>query len=311
MSLPEFRFDDRVVVVTGAGSGLGRAYALAFAQRGAKVVVNDIGSISHESKENEFAADLVVNEIVDAGGEAVPNHSSVEAGAKVIETALSEYGKVDILINNAGIASFMPFEEMSFEEWRAMLSVHIDGAFACSRAAWSSMRENNFGRIICTGSHGFLGFPGMTHYATAKAAMFGLTSGLAVEGTDHNIYCNMILPAAMTAMSKTPVPDSQQAKNHLVELEAKPEHVAQVAVLLCHESSRENGTFTEAGGGFVARLRIAQSRGLLVPDDEYSAETIAGRWTEICDLTEPNFPTEFKEAQITTRILKMKNRSPD
>lgn len=196
------RFDDKVVVVTGAGGGIGREYALFFASKGAKVVVNDLGT-SHTGvgASSNNSADKVVAEIKAKGGVAVANYDSVEFGDKIIKTALDNFKRIDILINNAGILRDISFQKMKDEDWNLIFKVHVYGAYSCTRAAWNAMREQGYGRIINTSSAaGLFGSFGQVNYSAAKLALHGFTQSLAKEGVKKNILVNTIAPLAATRM---------------------------------------------------------------------------------------------------------------
>merc|ERR1719189_3505196 len=195
----DIRYDGKVAIVTGAGNGLGREYALMLAKRGAKVVVNDLGgSVKGEGeKAAKHAADAVVDEIKAAGGEAVANKDSVEHGEKMGKTAVDAFGTVDIVINNAGILRDISFQKMTERDWDLIMLVHLKGAFSVTRAAWNIMREKNYGRIVNTASSsGIYGSFGQANYATAKLGLHGFTQTLAKEGVKRNIRVNSIAPQA-------------------------------------------------------------------------------------------------------------------
>ena len=288
-----FMFDDRVAVITGAGRGIGRAHALAFARRGAKVVVNDFGTSVEGEQQAGFssAADKVVAEIRELGGEAVANYASVEAGHEIIEQALEDYGQVDVLVNNAGIMTAIPFAEMTFEQWRKMHGVHVDGAFACTRAAWKHMQASNYGRIILTASPAMYGSAMLAHYAAAKSAMVGFAGSLAQEGASCNILCNAIVPTAASRMVTGALPDE-----FVAQLNIDPDNIAQLAVWLCHEASQESGYVYEVGGGFVGKIRYAHSKGANIGAENFSAELIAANMRDVDDFSHPVLPENSMEA---------------
>lgn len=284
------RFDGKVAIVTGAGAGLGRAYALLLGSRGAKVVVNDLGgSFKGEGSDNK-AADLVVNEIKKAGGIAVANYDSVEFGDKIVKTAVDAFGTVDIVINNAGILRDVSFAKMSELDWDLIMKVHLKGSFSVARAAWNIMREKGYGRIINTSSSsGVYGSFGQANYAAAKLAMHGFSQSLAKEGEKKNIRTNTICPIAASRMTETVMP-----KEVLENL--KPEFVAPLVAFLCHESCTENGSLFEVGAGYVAKLRWQRTAGKLFPTKDFTPENIAAQWAQITSFEQgATFPTSNQE----------------
>ena len=200
------RFDNKVVVITGAGNGLGKSHALFLASRGAKVIVNDLGGTVTGTGGSRAVADAVVEEITAAGGEAVANYDTVateEGGKCVIQTALDAFGTVDILINNAGNVRDKSFAKMDLDDFRSLIDVHLMGAVYCTHAAWPVMREKGFGRVVMTtSSAGLYGNHGHTNYGTAKMALIGLMNSLKEEGRRYNITVNAIAPIALTRMSE-------------------------------------------------------------------------------------------------------------
>ena len=243
------RFDNKVAVVTGAGGGLGREYALFYASRGAKVVVNDLGSSVSGTGGSGNAADKVVAEIKAKGGIAVANYDSVEFGEKIMKTAVDNFGKVDILINNAGILRDISFQKMKKEDWDLIIKVHMTGTFSCSRAAWNIMREQKYGRIVNTASAaGLFGSFGQVNYSAAKLGIHGFSMALAKEGEKRNIKVNTIAPLAASRMLETVMPPDVLAN-------LKPSLVVPLVGYLTHESCPESGSVFEVGGGFAAKLR--------------------------------------------------------
>lgn len=203
----ELRFDGRVVIITGAGNGLGRAHALLFGSRGAKVVVNDLGGSAFGDGKSSSAADRVVEEIRAKGGEAVANYDSVEDGGKIVQTALDAFGRVDVVINNAGILRDTTFHKMSEQDWDLIFKVHVKGAFAVTHAAWPHMREQKYGRVVFTTSAaGIYGNFGQTNYSAAKLAQLGMGNTLALEGRKAGIVVNTIAPIAGSRLTETVMP---------------------------------------------------------------------------------------------------------
>lgn len=251
-------FADRVVVVTGAGGGLGRCHALEFARRGARVVVNDVGASVDGTAESPSAAQAVVDEIVAAGGTAVANTDSVatpDGGKGIIDTAVESFGRVDVLVNNAGILRDAAFKNMTAAQVDAVIDVHLRGAFHVTGAAWPVMREQNYGRIIMTTSgSGLFGTFGQANYGAAKTGLIGLMNVLAIEGKRNNIGVNAVSPIAKTRMTE----------NTMAELvkEAAPEQVTPVVVYLAHESCERTAHIYRVGGSHVSRVFLAETAGV-------------------------------------------------
>ncbi|KAI1409581.1 NAD(P)-binding protein [Hypoxylon sp. FL1857] len=283
----ELRFDDQVVVVTGAGGGLGKAYATFFASRGAKVVVNDLGGSFKGEGNSTKAADVVVNEIKAAGGQAVANYDSVENGDKIIETAIKNYGRIDVLLNNAGILRDVSFKNMTDQDWDLVMKVHVKGSYKCARAAWPYFRKQKYGRVINTSSAaGLFGSFGQANYSAAKLAMVGFTETLAKEGVKYNILSNVIAPIAASRMTQTVMPPD-------VLENLKPDWVVPLVAVLVHKSNTsETGGIFEVGGGHVAKLRWERSSGLLLKaDDSYTPGAILKKWDKVLDFSNPQYPT--------------------
>ncbi|KZF25405.1 NAD(P)-binding protein [Xylona heveae TC161] len=284
--MSELRFDNQTVVVTGAGGGLGKAYATFFASRGANVVVNDLGgSFKGEGTSNK-AADVVVEEIKAAGGKAVANYDSVENGEKIIETAIQAFGRVDILLNNAGILRDVSFKNMKDADWDLIMKVHVKGAYKCARAAWPYFRKQKYGRVINTASAaGLFGGFGQANYAAAKLAQVGFTETLAKEGLKYNILVNVIAPIAASRMTETVMPPD-------VLESLKPDWVVPLVAVLVHSSNEiETGSIFEVGGGHVAKIRWERAKGaLLKTDSTLTPGAILKRWKDVNDFSEPEHP---------------------
>ena len=251
-------FDGRVVVVTGAGGGLGRCHAVEFARRGAHVVVNDVGAAVDGTGPATSAAHAVVDEITAAGGSAVANTDSVatdEGGKAIIGTATEAFGRVDVLINNAGILRDAAFKNMTADQVDAVLDVHLRGAFNVTRAVWPVFREQDYGRIVMTTSgSGLFGTFGQSNYGAAKTGLVGLMNVLAIEGQRNNIRVNAISPIARTRMTE----------NTMTELvkDLDPEDVTPVVVYLAHESCERTANIYRVGGKHVSRVFIAETAGV-------------------------------------------------
>ncbi|MBM4265980.1 MAG: SDR family oxidoreductase [Deltaproteobacteria bacterium] len=255
--MSDIRFDGRVAVITGAGGGLGKTYALELAKRGAKVVVNDLGGKMDGTGGGHNMADQTVSEIKAAGGEAVANYDSVstpDGGEGIIKSALDAFGTVDVVINNAGILRDKSFLKLTPDELGAVLDVHLKGAFYVSQPAFKVMREKGYGRFIFTSSAaGLLGNFGQTNYGAAKMGLVGLMHVLAVEGAKYNVKCNAIAPTARTRMT-------EDILGPLAELLA-PETVTPLVVYLCSEECDLTHEIFSVGGGRFARIFVGLTPG--------------------------------------------------
>lgn len=275
--MDELRFDGRVAVITGGGRGLGRAYALLLASRGAKVVVNDNGSAIVGHGEDAGPAQQVVQEIRDAGGEAVASTHSVGDPVQtraIVQTALDTYGRIDVLVHNAGNVRYGALDEISDEDFQAVVDVHLMGAFHLVRAAFPHMKAQGFGRVVLTSSiGGFYGNKRCVNYAVSKAGMIGLSNVIALEGEEHNVRSNLILPGAETRMSEG------LDTSHYPPL--GPELVAPMVGWLCHEDCTLSGEALAAIGGRMAKLDILETTGVWQPD--WTIEQVAARMDEIAD----------------------------
>lgn len=274
------RFDGRVAIVTGAGNGLGRRYALDLAARGAKVVVNDLGGARDGTGGGVSAAQAVVDEIVAAGGEAMANAASVtdEAGvAAMVAEARARWGRIDILINNAGILRDRTFAKMTLDDFRAVLEVHLMGSVICTHAVWEAMREAAYGRILMTtSSTGLYGNFGQANYGAAKLALVGLMKTLALEGAKYNVKVNTIAPVAATRMTEDlPIPPEIMAR-------LGPETVSPAALYLVSEGAPTNLILNAGGGGFAA-AHVTLTRGISVAADQLTPETVAAHIDRIRD----------------------------
>uniref|UniRef100_A0A3Q2LE65 Peroxisomal multifunctional enzyme type 2 n=1 Tax=Equus caballus TaxID=9796 RepID=A0A3Q2LE65_HORSE len=288
----QLRFDGRVVLVTGAGGGLGRAYALAFGERGASVVVNDLGGDMKGVGKSSLAADKVVEEIRSRGGKAVASYDSVEAGEKIVKTALDAFGRIDVVVNNAGILRDRSFGRLSDEDWDIIHRVHLRGSFLVTRAAWDHMKKQKFGRIIMTSSaSGIYGNFGQANYSAAKLGLLGLSNTLAIEGKKNNIHCNTIAPQAGSRLTQTVFPED------VVEA-LKPDYVAPLVLWLCHESCEENGSLFEVGAGWIGKLRWERTLGALVRqrNQPMTPEAVKANWKKICDFGSVSNPQTIQES---------------
>lgn len=284
------RFDGKVAIVTGAGNGLGKTYALLLASRGAKVVVNDLGGSHSGEGASTRAADLVVEEIKKAGGQAVANYDSVEFGEKIVKTALDTWGRVDIIINNAGILRDKSFVKMTQQDWDLIYTVHLKGTYSLCKAAWETMRKQGYGRIVNVASAaGIYGNNGQANYSAAKLGIVGLSNTLAREGASKNIKVNTIAPLAGSRMTATVMP--QEMLDAL-----KPEYVAPVVAYLVHESCEETGGLFELGAGWVAKLRWARAKGATMPPGDSTPEAVQKMWSKVTDVvSDPDFPESTQD----------------
>ncbi|SBS73161.1 3-hydroxyacyl-CoA dehydrogenase [uncultured Mycobacterium sp.] len=286
MARPRFdtkqaRFDDRVAVVTGAGRGLGREYALLLAALGAKVVVNDPGGALTGDGGDSEPAQQVVDEIIAAGGEAIASTESVATavgGQAIVGAATQRYGRIDILIHNAGIVRPAPLSAMAAEDFDAVLDVHLRGAFHVVRAAFPAMCQAGYGRVVLTSSIGGLyGNHAVANYAAAKAGIVGLSNVVALEGAEHGVRCNVIVPAAVTRMAEG------------LDTSAYPpmgaDLVAPVVGWLAHESCSVTGEVLTAIAGRVARVVVAESVGVYQP--QWTVDEVGARIEEIRDMSNP------------------------
>lgn len=284
MAPEKLRYDGQTVVVTGAGGGLGKAYAVFFGSRGANVVVNDLGGSAKGEGSGKNMADEVVKQIRDAGGKAVANYDDVMNGEAIIKTAIDNFGRIDVLINNAGILRDISFKNMKDQDWDLIMKVHVQGAYRCARAAWPHFRKQKYGRLISTASAaGLYGSFGQTNYSAAKLALVGFTESLAKEGVKYNILCNAIAPIAGSRLTATVMPQE------VLEL-LRPEFVVPLVAVLCHSSNEdETGSIFEVGGGYVAKIRWERTQGaLLRADESFTPGALLQKWKDVADFSREN-----------------------
>ncbi len=270
--MTELRFDDRVVIVTGAGRGVGRSHALLLASKGARVVVADYGVDLDGGGSSPAPADEVAREIVNAGGEGVPCWASVadeRSAGQIVDTALDTFGRIDAVINNAGIHDPALFADLTVDQYRSMLDVHFFGTLFVTRAAWPHFVRAGYGRVVNTVSDAMLGgFPELSSYGAAKAAVFGLTRNLATEGLPHGIRVNAIAPRAFTRLSASHSDKVAEVmsmtKETMDEINGSmpPDLCAPAAAFLAHESCPLNGEVLQTGMGSVARIAVVFSQGI-------------------------------------------------
>lgn len=290
--MSDITFDQRVAIVTGAGGGLGRSYALELARRGARVVVNDLGGAIDGTGGDSRPADLVVEEITGRGGEAVANYDSVatpESGAAIVQTALDAFGTVDVVINNAGILRDRSFGNLTVSELGAVMDVHLLGAFYVSLPAFPIMKEKGYGRFVFTSSNaGIFGNFGQTNYGAAKAGLVGFSNVLAIEGAKYNIKSNVIAPVARTRLT-------EELLGPLTEL-LDPDLVTPMVVYLCSEDNQFSHEIFTAGGGRYGRIFVATNPGWfsgikVVP----SVEELADHLDQIRDISHYEIPMSANE----------------
>jgi NAD(P)-dependent dehydrogenase (short-subunit alcohol dehydrogenase family) len=294
----DLRFDGRVVIITGAGGGLGRSHALELGRRGAQVLVNDLGGAVDGSGSSSSAAQLVVDEIVALGGQAAANHDSVatvDGGQAIVQAAVDAFGRVDVLVNNAGILRDKAFHKMDSTMIDQVLDVHLKGAFFVSQPAFALMRAQGYGRIVNTSSaSGLFGNFGQANYGAAKAGLAGLTRVLAIEGASHNIKVNAIAPIAATRMTE----------DILGELAAKvsPETVSPLVAFLAHELCPVSGHVYSVAGGRIARIVIGETQGVVLADN--TAEGVQAHLADIDELDVESFHQPSSLSDETTIIAK-------
>jgi len=285
----ELGYDGKVVIITGAGGGLGRQHALLMASRGALVVINDLGGAVDGSGSDKGAAERVADEIKAAGGDAVADTNSVatpEGGAAIVQTALDAYGRVDVVINNAGILRDKAFHNMEPDLMNPVLDVHLKGAFHVTQPAWVVMREQGYGRIVSTSSAaGVFGNFGQTNYGAAKMGLVGFTRVLAIEGAKYNIKANAIAPLALTRMTE----------NIMGGLGDKldPGLVSPLVAYLAHEDCPVSGQLFSVGGGRVAQVFLGETKGYYKAD--LAVEDVRDNWSTITDQSGYAVPNNLGE----------------
>jgi NAD(P)-dependent dehydrogenase (short-subunit alcohol dehydrogenase family) len=270
-------YDGRVAIVTGAGGGLGRSHALLLADRGAKVVVNDLGGSRDGSGGGSDMADAVVTEIVDAGGEAVANYDGVhtwEGGHAIVQSAIDAFGRIDVVVNNAGILRDTSFAKLEAPQLDLVIKVHLYGSFHVARAAWPHLKDQGYGRIINTTSgSGLYGNFGQSNYSAAKLGLVGLTRTLAIEGAKYGITSNVIAPVARSRMTEDIMPPA------LLE-RLEPDYVSPLVAYLASEACTDSGRIFSVGGGYMARVAILEGEGATF-DDVPTPDDVADAWDRI------------------------------
>ncbi len=276
--MSEIRYDGKVAIVTGSGGGLGRCHALALAARGAKVVINDLGGAVDGTGGSLSAAESVVKEITDAGGEAIANGANVtkeDEVAGMVQSAMDAWGRVDILVNNAGILRDKTFAKMEMNDFRSVIDVHLVGTAICTKAVWQIMRDQQYGRIVCTSSpSGLHGIFGQANYGAAKAGMIGFMNALTLEGAKYNIKTNLLSPSARTRMT-----EDLGMPPQVLEM-ITPEAVTAALLFLVSEDAPGRTIISCAGGGYACG-HIVETDGVFLPPEQQTPEEIAARWDEI------------------------------
>ena len=276
--MDSINFKDRVAIVTGAGNGLGRSHALALAERGAKVVVNDLGGARDGTGGSISAAEEVAAHINASGGEAIANGANVtkdDEVAAMVKAAMDQWGRVDILVNNAGILRDKTFHKMEMADFRAVIDVHLVGSALCTHAVWPIMREQQYGRIVCTSSpSGLHGIFGQANYGAAKAGMIGFMNALHLEGARYNIKTNLLSPSAKTRMTED-LGFPEEVLNAMT-----PEAITAALLFLVSEGAPSQAIISCAAGGY-ARGYIVETDGVYLPPEKQTPEEIAAHWEQI------------------------------
>ncbi|MEX1670966.1 SDR family NAD(P)-dependent oxidoreductase [Zhongshania guokunii] len=301
------RFDGQVAIVTGAGNGLGRSHALALAARGAKVVVNDLGGARDGSGASSAAAAEVVELIKQGGGDAIAHGANVANFAEVedmVGQAMAKWGRVDILINNAGILRDKSFAKMSLDDFKLVMDVHLMGSVNCCKAVWDIMREQNYGRIVMTtSSSGMYGNFGQSNYGAAKMAVLGLMNTLVLEGAKNNIRVNALAPTAGTRMTEDIMPEEFMGL-------LTPEAVTAGALLLCHNDAPTRQILCAGAGGY-ASARLVETDGIFLSAEEQTPESVAAQWQAVNDIsTQQELESGMKQSEkfLSKAMAKLKSK---
>jgi 3-hydroxyacyl-CoA dehydrogenase/3a,7a,12a-trihydroxy-5b-cholest-24-enoyl-CoA hydratase len=282
--MADVRLDGRVALVTGSGGGLGRSHALAFAARGAKVVINDLGGSFKGEGADKSAADKVVDEIKAMGGDAIANYDSVstpEGASGMVKAAVDKWGKIDIVVNNAGILRDVSLLKMTQEDWDKIIAVHLTGSYLVTKAAFPVMKDNKYGRIIYTTSAaGLYGNFGQVNYAAAKLGIVGIANSVKIEGERAGIKVATIAPLAASRMTETVMPPDVLAM-------LKPEYVSALVTYLASEQFNDTGAIYEVGGGYYSRVQIEEGKGAKLDTSKpITPEDIVAKWAQINDMSQ-------------------------
>jgi NAD(P)-dependent dehydrogenase (short-subunit alcohol dehydrogenase family) len=299
----ELRFNGRVAIVTGGGRGLGRAYASLLASRGASVVVNDLGGGPFGGGSSRDPADQAAAEISARGGIAIANHGDVSSetdAEALVAQATKEFGRVDILVSNAGIDRLVEFSAMSCQAFEHMVRVHLTGAFQVSRACWRQMAGQRYGRIVMISSRAVFGLAAQAHYAAAKAGVLGLMRALSVEGRDLGISVNAVMPAAWTRLNEAVFADSGLVPSSGARAWS-PDLVAPAVAWLAHESCPVTGEILDVGAGYVGRAFFGLTRGSA--NDDLTIEAIAANWPAISDEAGYAVPRHVRDVPLGNHSL--------
>ena len=291
------RFDQRVAIVTGAGGGLGRSHAVALAQRGAMVVVNDLGGSVQGQGGDQAAAQIVVDEITAAGGKALANFDNIatpQGAQALVDAAMSAFGRVDVLINNAGILRDKSLVKMDPADFEAVIRVHLIGSALCSRAVWPVFQERQYGRIVMTTSAaGLYGNFGQSNYAAAKRGLIGLMNTLKDEGARYGILVNTIAPVALTRMTEG-LGLAQWMQ------QAEPDKVSAAVLYMASEACQHSGQIVAAGAGYFAGVQVVESMGVRAPEGQATPEFVAEQWAKIHDMAQARPFANATQALVDT-----------
>jgi 3-hydroxyacyl-CoA dehydrogenase/3a,7a,12a-trihydroxy-5b-cholest-24-enoyl-CoA hydratase len=293
--MTDIRFDGKVAIVTGAGGGLGRTHALLLGARGAKVLVNDLGGSAFGDGADQTPAAKVCAEIQAAGGVAVPNYDSVTDGEKIVQAALAAFGRLDIVINNAGILRDVSFHKMTDDDWNKIFAVHVQGSYSVSKAAWPILRDQNYGRIVMTTSAaGLYGNFGQANYSAAKMAIAGLGLTLAIEGQKRNVLVNIVAPIAGSRLTETVLPKE-------ICDQLRPEFVSPLVGYLVSEACATTGGIYEVGAGTFSRVKWFRNQGAAIPiKDGVTIEKVAAAWDKINDMGHGQFCDSLQASSMIT-----------